>query len=140
MTSGNTSRGGADPAATTSGNTRRSGRPRRPVALPQDLAGEREDFAAALARSTDLGAATRDKYLRNATHFLVWLAEAREAGALDGDPLADPDARDWAVRDYRRHLKNVRVSGKKRLSAATINNRLAAVESFFSLRGSGRPA
>src|SRR5690625_1436180 len=75
MTSGNTSRGGADPAATTSGNTRRSGRPRRPVALPQDLAGEREDFAAALARSTDLGAATRDKYLRNATHFLVWLAE-----------------------------------------------------------------
>lgn len=107
--------------------------------LPEDLDAEHEAFADRLASATDLGAATRDKYRRNVVHFLAWLAEAREAGALDGDPLVDAAARDWAVRDYRRTLKNTRTRSGGRLSAATINNRLAALDAFFALRGSGRP-
>ncbi|WP_017607671.1 tyrosine-type recombinase/integrase [Nocardiopsis xinjiangensis] len=109
------------------------------MALPGDLDAERAAFAERLASATDLGAATRDKYLRNVGYFLAWLADAREAGALDGDPLTDPNARDWAVRDYRRTLKNTRTRAGARLSAATINNRLAALDAFFALRGSGRP-
>ncbi|MCY9783173.1 tyrosine-type recombinase/integrase [Nocardiopsis sp. EMB25] len=138
MTSGNTIPGEDQPPVSTSGNTR-TGRPRRTLALPDDLADEHRAFAEKLAASTDLGAATRDKYQRNAASFLTWLAEAREADVLDGDPLVDPDARDWAVRDYRRTLKNTRTRSGGRLSAATINNRLAAIDAFFSLRGSGRP-
>ncbi|WP_150254833.1 tyrosine-type recombinase/integrase [Nocardiopsis deserti] len=110
------------------------------MALPGNLAGEHRAFTEKMAASTDLGAATRDKYRRNTAHFFVWLAEAHEAGALDGDPFTDPNARDWAVRDYRRSLKNFRTRSGARLSAATINNRLAAIDAFFALRGSGRPA
>ncbi|GAB3716692.1 tyrosine-type recombinase/integrase [Nocardiopsis potens] len=109
------------------------------MVLPGDLDAERAAFAARLASATDLGAATRDKYQRNTAHFLAWLAEARQAGALDGDPLTDPAARDWSVRDYRRTLKNTRTARGTHLSAATINNRLAAIDAFFALRGSGRP-
>ena len=108
--------------------------------LPDDLAGELTAFGDRLAAATDLGSATRDKYRRSTAAFLLWLAEAREAGAVDGDPLTGPDARDWAVRDWRRHLKNTRTERGTHLGAATINNRLAAVDAFFVLRGSGRPA
>ena len=138
MTSGNTTPGREQSSVSTSGNTR-TGRPRRTYDLPQDLADELAAFTERLASATDLGAATRDKYRRNAAAFLTWLAEAREAGALDGDPLTDPDVRDWAVRDWRRHLKNTRTRSGTHLGAATINNRLAAVDAFFALRGSGRP-
>ena len=34
--------------------------------------------------------------------YLTWLAGALAAGEVDGDPLSDPAARDWAARDYRR--------------------------------------
>ncbi|MFE1400321.1 tyrosine-type recombinase/integrase [Nocardiopsis dassonvillei] len=139
MTSGNTTPGPTQPTETTSGNTR-TGRPRRPIDLPADLAAELASFTDRLAVATDLGTATRDKYRRSTAAFLVWLAQARQAGALDGDPLTDPDARDWAVRDWRRHLKNTRTGRGTHLGAATINNRLAAVDAFFALRGSGRPA
>lgn len=108
--------------------------------LPGDLVGELTAFTDRLASATDLGAATRDKYRRSTASFLGWLAEAREAGAVDGDPLTDPSARDWAVRDWRRHLKNTRTERGTHLGAATVNNRLAAVDAFFALRGSGRPA
>ncbi|WP_017625367.1 tyrosine-type recombinase/integrase [Nocardiopsis chromatogenes] len=135
MTSGNTIPGREQPPESTSGNTR-TGRPRRTPDLPGDLAAELAAFTDRLAAATDLGAATRDKYRRSTAAFLVWLAQARQ----DGDPLTDPDARDWAVRDWRRHLKNTRTSRGTHLGAATINNRLAAVDAFFALRGSGRPA
>ncbi|KUP97163.1 tyrosine-type recombinase/integrase [Thermobifida cellulosilytica] len=138
MASGNTSSREEQPPVSTSGNTR-TGRPRRNLDLPDDLADEHAAFAAKLAASTDLGEATRDKYQRNAAAFLAWLAEARQAGAVDGDSLTDAAARDWAVRDYRRHLKNTRTARGTHLSAATINNRLAAIDAFFVLRGSGRP-
>lgn len=139
MASGNTTPDRRQPTESTSGNTR-TGRPRRPLDLPADLAAELTAFTTRLAAATDLGAATRDKYRRNTAAFLAWLADARAAGALDGDPLTDPNARDWAVRDWRRHLKNTRTPQGARLGAATINNRLAAVDAFFALRGSGRPA
>ncbi|MEY9211534.1 tyrosine-type recombinase/integrase [Thermobifida halotolerans] len=138
MTSGNTTPGREQPVESTSGNTR-TGRPRRTIDLPGDLAAELAAFTDRLASATDLGPATRDKYRRNTAAFLTWLAQAREADAVDGDPLTDPAARDWAVRDWRRHLKNTRTTRGTHLGAATINNRLAAVDAFFALRGSGRP-
>ena len=35
--------------------------------------------------------------------YLAWL----DTADVDGDPLTDPAARDWAVRDYRTHLAAV---------------------------------
>jgi len=138
VTSGNIVPDENQPPVSTSGNTR-TGRPRQTLALPEDLADEHRAFADKLAAATDLGTATCDKYRRNTAHFLAWLAEARQDGALDGDPLTDADARSWAVRDRRRTLKNTRTRSGGRLSAATINNRLTAIDAFFALRGSGRP-
>jgi site-specific recombinase XerD len=43
--------------------------------------------------------------------------------------------RDWAVRDYRAHLKAIR-----RSSPATINTTLAALGDFYQRRGLGAPA
>lgn len=108
--------------------------------LPADLATVHAEFTERLATATDLGPATREKYRRNTADFLVWLGDTREAGGLDGDPLTDAAARDWAVRDYRRALKNTRTRTGGRLAPATINNRLAAIETLFVLRGAGRPA
>jgi hypothetical protein len=48
--------------------------------------------------------------------YLTWLAGALAAGELDGDPLCDPAARDWAARDYRTHLQTV---AKRKPSTAT---------------------
>jgi len=33
--------------------------------------------------------------------YLAWLASPAAARRPEGDSLADPQARDWAVRDYR---------------------------------------
>ncbi|WP_242422078.1 hypothetical protein [Nocardiopsis sp. TSRI0078] len=60
--------------------------PRRTYDLPDDLAGELASFTEQLTSPTDLGAATRDKYRRSTAHFLDWLAQARQAGVLDGAP------------------------------------------------------
>ncbi|GHC85354.1 hypothetical protein GCM10007079_28140 [Nocardiopsis terrae] len=72
--------------------------------LPDDLAAELAAFTDRLAAATDLGAAARDKYRRSTAAFLTWLAEAREAGALD-------------VADIRLSARkgSVRVRGKGRL-------------------------
>jgi site-specific recombinase XerD len=53
---------------------------------------------------------------------------------VDGDTLAEGDARDWAVRDYKRHLKAV-----ERWSPASVNLALAALDSFYTQLGLGRP-
>ena len=63
--------------------------------------------------------------------YLVWLG-ARSP--VDGDPLAETDARDWAVRDYKRHLKAV-----ERWKPASVNLALAALDSFYTQLGLGRP-
>ncbi|MDE3722044.1 hypothetical protein PWG71_11645 [Nocardiopsis sp. N85] len=72
-------------------------RPRRAYGLPGDLAAELAAFTERLAVTTDLGTASRDKYRPSTAAFLIWLSEAGEADALDGAPLTDPAARDWAV-------------------------------------------
>ena len=45
----------------------------------------------------------------------MWLATAD----VDGDPLGEPQARDWAVRDYRTGLVTV-----AKRAPATVNNTL----------------
>lgn len=88
------------------------------------------DYAAALQRAP-LAPASRSKYLSRARGFLAWLAEAD----VDGEPLTDPAARDWAVRDYRVHLKAVR-----KAQPSTINGTLAALDDFYQRRGLGAAA
>lgn len=64
--------------------------------------------------------------------YLAWLADT---GDLDGDPLADPHARDGAVRDYSTHLQTT-----ARQAPATINLTLAALSDFYTRQGLGAPA
>ncbi len=85
------------------------------------------DYAAAL-RSAPLSDQTRRTYASKVRQYLAWLADAD----LDSDPLAGPDSRDWAVRDYRTHLQAI-----LKRSPATVNNALAAVDDFYIRRGLG---
>src|SRR5258708_9099127 len=70
-----------------------------PTQLPARLDQVLAEYAAALGRAP-LQPTSRAKYLSRVRGFLAWLA----AADIDGDPLRDPAARDWAVRDYRAHL------------------------------------
>jgi site-specific recombinase XerD len=74
---------------------------------------------------------TRRAYRTRVANFLAWLVSADLDG---GNPLADPHARDYAVRDYARHL---RVVAKK--EPATVNAVLAALDHFYRWRGLGPP-
>ena len=78
-----------------------------------------------------LAARSREAYAHQVRRYLVWLG-ARSP--VDGDPLAETDARDWAVRDYKRHLKAV-----ERWKPASVNLALAALDSFYTQLGLGRP-
>ena len=72
---------------------------------------------------------TRREYSRQVAGFVEWLAADPARG---GDALADPFARDYAVRDFKRHLKL-----KRRWSPASVNLALAAVDHFFRFVGLG---
>ena len=48
--------------------------------------------------------------------------------------MADPHVRDWAVRDYKRHVKTT-----NRWSPASVNQALAAIDNFYRSLGLGRP-
>jgi Phage integrase, N-terminal SAM-like domain. len=74
-------------------------------------------------------------YRSRVRQYLAWLATALADGAIEGDPLTNPDARDWAVRDYRAHLQTV---AKRKPS--TINAHLTAVDDFYRRRGLGPAA
>lgn len=78
-----------------------------------------------------LAARSREAYGHQVGRYLVWLGDR---SPVDGDPLAEGDARDWAVRDYKRHLKAV--EGWK---PASVNLALAALDSFYTQLGLGRP-
>jgi len=78
-----------------------------------------------------LAARSRQAYAHQVRGYLVWLADR---SPLDGNPLTDGDARDWAVRDYKRHLKAV--AGWK---PASVNLALAALDSFYTQLGLGKP-
>lgn len=69
-----------------------------------------------------LAARSREAYGHHVRRYLVWL---RDRSPVDGNPLVDDDARDWAVRDYKRHLKAV-----ERWKPASVNLALAALDSF----------
>ncbi len=69
---------------------------------------------------------TRRTYRSRVAQFLDWLAHYE---CESGDPLADP-ARDYAVRDYKRHLKT-----QRKLAASTVNLTLAAIDHFYRRLG-----
>jgi site-specific recombinase XerD len=78
-----------------------------------------------------LAARSREAYGHQVRRYLAWLGDR---SPVDGDPLVDEAARDWAVRDYRRHLKTV-----ERWKPASVNLALAALDSFYTQLGLGRP-
>jgi hypothetical protein len=78
-----------------------------------------------------LAARSREAYGHQVRRYLAWLGDR---SPVDGDPLADGDARDWAVRDYKRHLKAV-----ERWKPASVNLALASLDSFYTQLGLGRP-
>jgi len=97
------------------------------VSLPARLAAKHAAYTAALARAP-LSAETRRTYASKVRGYLAWL----DGADVDGDPLTDRTARNWAVRDYRTHLAAV-----LKRSNATINNALSAVDDFYTRAGLG---
>ena len=89
-----------------------------------------EAYQAALARAP-LSAETTRTYLSKVRGYLAWLTDAD----AEGDPLDEPRARNWAVRDYRSHLLTV-----AKRAPTTINNTLAALDDFYTRRGLGPAA
>lgn len=69
-------------------------------------------------------------YLGAVRAYLAWLGQAQ----VDGDPLNDATAKDWAVRDYRSYLVTV-----AKRATATVNKHLAALQDFYTWRGLGSP-
>jgi len=86
-------------------------------------------YAAWLKRQP-LATRSRDAYLAQVRAFLTWLTGS-EHGPL---ALADPHVRDWAVRDYKRHVKTAR-----RWAPASVNQALAAIDNFYRSLAAGRP-
>jgi len=77
-----------------------------------------------------LASRTRQVYLAQVTAYVQWLAGGEHGGAA----LREPAVRDWAVRDYKRHLSRTR-----KLKPASVNQALAAIDNFCRQLGLGRP-
>ncbi len=77
-----------------------------------------------------LAARSREAYRSQVAGFLAWLATTEDPMAA----LSATAVRDWAARDYKRFLKT-----KHRLSPASVNQALAAIDSFYRSRSLGRP-
>ena len=88
-------------------------------------------YAAWLLRQP-LSAHTRRAYRVQVAQYCAYLAATPVAY---GDPLREPHARDYAVRDYKTYLKTVR-----RAKPRTVNLALAAIDHFYRFLGAGRPA
>ena len=130
MPSGNAHQEGSQGAPIASGNTEPARRGRRPVELPAPYAALLGEYVASLDHAP-LAASSRANYVSRVRGYLSWLAETD----VDGDPLGDPTARDWAVRDYRAQLKTV-----AKAAPTTINSHLAALDDFHTRRGLGTAA
>lgn len=78
-----------------------------------------------------LAANSRRTYRAHVTQYCAYLAITPSGS---GDPLADPSARDYAVRDFKTYLKSVR-----RAKPSSVNLSLAAIDSFYGFLGLGRP-
>jgi site-specific recombinase XerD len=100
------------------------------TSLTPALAAVLTDYTAALEHAP-VSAETRRTYASKVRQYLAWLAATDD---LDGDPLTDPRARDWAVRDYRTWLLTAAVPKR---APATVNNALAAIDDFYIRRGLG---
>jgi len=77
-----------------------------------------------------LAARSREAYAAQVAAFLAWLASSEH----EGRALSDPHVRDWAVRDYKRHVKS-----EARWAPASVNQALAAIDNFYRSLGAGRP-
>lgn len=74
----------------------------QPAGLLARLEAIHAEYVAAL-RSAPVDEDTRRAYATRVRQYLAWLG----ATIVDGEPLDDPVARDWAVRDYRSFLQGV---------------------------------
>jgi site-specific recombinase XerD len=81
-------------------------------------------------RGLPLAERTRREYARWVRLFCTWLVDGADARALGADPLSDPRARDYAARDFKRHLK-----AERRLAPASVNLALAAVDHLYAHLG-----
>ncbi|MGH9107189.1 MAG: tyrosine-type recombinase/integrase [Acidimicrobiales bacterium] len=81
-------------------------------------------------RRQPLAERSREAYLAQVSSFVTWLA-ASEHGA---QALEEGSVRDWAVRDYKRHVKKAR-----RWAPTSVNQALAAIDNFYRSLGLGRP-
>ena len=103
-------------------------RPGRADLTPENTA-LLSEYAAHLEHSPLSGHSPRT-YLGAVRAYLTWLQTAE----VDGDPLNDATAKDWAVRDYRSYLVTV-----AKRATATVNKHLAALTDFYVWRGLGQP-
>jgi site-specific recombinase XerC len=83
---------GLEPARSTAANKEPVPKQRRAALL--------EGFVGWLER-WPLAARSIEAYTHHVRRYLEWLVDR---SPVEGDPLVDRDARDWAVRDYKRHL------------------------------------
>ncbi len=72
---------------------------------------------------------TRRAYQTQVRQYCAYLGETP---AEYGDPLVEIHARDYAVRDYKVHLKTVR-----KRKPTTVNLALAAIDHFYGFLGMG---
>lgn len=94
------------------------------AALSGRLAEVLSGYRAALT-AADLSSNARRGYASRVARFLDWLDTGPDLGA-EGDPLAQPAARNYAVRDYRSWLKTVR-----KATPWTVNAHLTALDHFY---------
>jgi site-specific recombinase XerD len=104
----------------------------RPTRLPPVYGTVLGEYAAALERAP-LSDETRRTYRSRVRVFLSWLAD--HAASYSADPLADRQARDGAVRDYRMWLLR---DGPARRSRVYVNSVLTALDDFHVRRGLGK--
>jgi hypothetical protein len=133
MTSENALTDGSQTPETTSENTQRRQRGGRPTLLPEEFADFLAGYAAVL-EDVPLPAETKRTYFSRVRMYLAWLASPTATRRSKGDPLTNPQARDWAVRDYRLHL--LRDADPKR-SVRYVNNALDALDDFHVRLGLG---
>ena len=116
--------GAAQPPESTPENRRG----RQPAPLSPGMAEILAAYERHVGRSPLRGHSHRT-YLSAVRGYLAWLDEAQP----DGEPLSDPAARDWAVRDYRSYLVTV-----AKRAPATVNKAMAALDDFCTWRGLGK--
>lgn len=104
-----------------------------PTPIPARYAEVFSRYQFALSRAGSLlDPDTVRAYLSRVRQYLAWVDEATAGGLLEGDPLADTSARDWAARDYRAHLLTVR-----KRKPNTVNSYLTAIDDFNRRIGLG---